>query len=190
MKRPLTRNIIIALLIITGVWQVGQGIYIHAKALLAQELLEHAWTQTLNGKQQVAPWPWADTWPVARLQVPRLNVDLVILAGDSGRTLAFGPGHNFASAAPGEPGNAFLSGHRDTHFRFLKDLQNGDHVIVETAEGKRINYVVNQLSIVNENDVYLPVDTVSAKLSLITCYPIDGIVPGTSQRYIVSAVKI
>ena len=184
------RNIIIATIFIAGVWQVSQGLYIHVKALLAQELLERAWISTLNGKQQVTPWPWADTWPIARLQVPRLNVDLVVLAGDSGRTLAFGPGHNFASAEPGEPGNAFFSGHRDTHFRFLKHLKNGDRVIMETAQGKRISYVVNQLSIVDENDAYLPVDDAHARISLITCYPFDDIVPGPSQRYIVSAVKI
>ena len=182
--------VLTAMFIVTGLWQISQGIYIHAKALLAQELLEQAWTQTLEGKQRVTPWSWADTWPVARLQVPRLNVDLVVLAGDSGRTLAFGPGHNFASASPGEMGNAFVSGHRDTHFRFLKYLHNGDYVFVETAQGQRIRYVVNQMSIVNENEAYLPVDEMSARLSLITCYPFDGIAPGPSQRYVVSAVKI
>lgn len=190
MNAKMKRNFILSLLLVVGVWQISQGFYIHAKAMLAQVLLERAWAQTLDGKQKVAPWPWADTWPIARLQVPRLNVDMIVLAGDSGRTLAFGPGHNFASAMPGETGNAFVSGHRDTHFRFMKYLKNGDQVFVETIQGKQINYIVHDLSVMDENDVYLPVDDTNVRLSLITCYPLDNIIPRPSQRYIVTAVKI
>ena len=118
-----------ALIIIVGLSFIGQSFYIHAKAWLAQILLEQAWNKIQQGETQVKPWPWADTWPVARLQVPSLNIDLFILAGDSARNLAFGPGHNFASAQPGEVGNSIISAHRDTHFSFFK-----------TAERKRYCY--------------------------------------------------
>ena len=56
-----------AALIALGGWQVAGGVWIHAKAVLAQILLERAWQQTRDGGERVRPWPWADTWPVARL---------------------------------------------------------------------------------------------------------------------------
>ena len=85
--------------------QFGQAGYIHAKAWLAQTLISQAWQKTLAGDTQVKPWPWADTWPVARLSVPARGVELYVLAGSQGRSLAFGPGHVFGTAAPGAAGN-------------------------------------------------------------------------------------
>nr|WP_245832002.1 sortase [Solemya velesiana gill symbiont] len=118
-------------LLLFGGWQLSEGIYIEAKAVVAQMLLQQAWQETRQGGSQVIPWPWADTWPVARLKVARLDIDQVVLAGASGRTLAFGPGHLFGSAPPGEEGNSVISGHRDTHFHFLKTLKSGDLIELE-----------------------------------------------------------
>jgi len=94
----------IAVLLLLGVWQAGHGAWIHAKAQLAQYLLQRAWTRTLEGERDARPWPWADTWPVARLRVPAHGVDLIVLDGVSGRTLAFAPGHG--GPLPGMPGTA------------------------------------------------------------------------------------
>src|SRR5215510_8497445 len=77
------------LLLVAGMWQLGGGIYIRAKAILAQILVRDAWERTLGGERRVKPWPWADTWPVARLEVPEQRVDLFVLAGANGRTIAF-----------------------------------------------------------------------------------------------------
>ena len=66
--------------------------------------------------------PGADMRPLARLRQPRLDVTQVVLDGASGRVLAFGPGHVTGSALPGVNGNIVISGHRDTHFRWLRDL--------------------------------------------------------------------
>ena len=181
--------ILIAGLMMAGSWQIGQGLYIHAKALLAQELLERAWEKTRHGEVRAAPWPWADTWPVARLSVPSQNVSLIVLAGDSGRTLAFGPGHNFGSAVLGEKGNSLVSGHRDTHFRFLEYLQQGDRIIVDTPQGQRKMYRVEATIIVDARNVKLISEQQTSRLNLVTCYPFEAIVPGSSQRYIVTAVE-
>ena len=97
-RKRLGYRLLLVGLVIAGSWQVMQGLYIHAKAMLAQELLEYAWKQTQQGESRATPWPWADTWPVARLSVPSQNISLIVLAGDSGRTLAFGPGHNFGAS--------------------------------------------------------------------------------------------
>ena len=107
-------------------WQFGEAAYIHLKAELAQYLLQQSWQQTLQGDRQVKPWPWADMWPVARIKMPKHNVDLIVLAGDSGRTLAFGPGYRFGTGDLGAAGNAMISAHRDTHFEFLQHVEQGD----------------------------------------------------------------
>jgi len=189
-RKRLGYVLLIAALVIAGTWQIGQGLYIHAKALLAQELLERAWVKTQSGEPNATPWPWADTWPVARLSVPSQNISLIVLAGDSGRTLAFGPGHNFGSATLGENGNSFVSGHRDTHFRFLEYLQPGDRVYVDTPQDQRKVYRIEQASIVEAGEAWVENEPQTSRLSLVTCYPFESIVPGGSQRYIVSAVEV
>lgn len=181
---------VVTVMLLTAGWHIGQGIYIHAKAMLAQTLLERAWRRTAHGEAQVKPWPWADTWPVARLSVPALNVSLIVLAGDSGRTLAFGPGHNFGSAIPGAKGNSLISGHRDTHFRFLQDLQPGDAVLIETPQGQRNIYRVETTAIVDAREAWLEHPSHTSHLNLVTCYPFDAIVPGGNQRYLVTAVAV
>ena len=111
----------------------GQGAYIHAKALLAQVLLERAFAATIATGRDDKPWSWADTWPVARIEVKRLDASAIVLAGSSGQALAFGPGHVELTADAGERGVAVYSAHRDTHFRFLKDVRIGDEIAVTRA---------------------------------------------------------
>lgn len=60
-------------LVLIGLWRVSSGAWIYVKAQLAQVLLQRAWAGTLAGQQDVKPWPWADTWPIARLIVPRMS---------------------------------------------------------------------------------------------------------------------
>ena len=92
-------------------------------------------TRPRDPAARVKPWPWADTHPVARLIVPAHRVELLVLAGANGRTLAWGPGHVEGTAAPGDAGNAVVTAHRDTHFAFLRDLVPGDRIVVETPAG-------------------------------------------------------
>jgi sortase A len=112
----------------------GHAAWLPAKAVLAQQLLDQAWDASLADGAPHRPWPWADTHPVARLGAPRLGISQVVLAGDAGRPLAFGPGWAEASAAPGTPGTTIISGHRDTHFRWLEHLRDGDWVSLESAD--------------------------------------------------------
>ena len=189
-----SRRLVLALavgLAAAGAWQVGEGATIHAKAWLAQHLLKAAWarTQETQGeKGPVKPWPWADTHPVARLTVRRLGIERMVLAGASGRTLAFGPAHLDGTAAPGTPGHSVMTGHRDTHFRFLQDLRIGDTVHLETADGTGRDYTVRARRVVDVNDARLVMDTETTMLTLATCYPFDAVVPGGPLRYLVTAV--
>ncbi|MEW8044541.1 MAG: class GN sortase [gamma proteobacterium symbiont of Phacoides pectinatus] len=176
-------------LILLGLSQLGQGFYIEAKAWLAQQLLERAWERARVGEARPLPWPWADTWPVARLRVDRLGIRQVVLAGASGRTLAFGPGHLFASAPPGSAGNSAISGHRDTHFRFLRDQRAGDRIELERRDGARVRYAVYRRGVVHDTDS-APLRRQGAQLTLITCYPFDALSPGGSDRFVVEARRI
>jgi len=170
-----------------ALWQSGQGVYIYAKAELAQVLLRRAWDKTLAGAKQVRPWPWADTWPVARLRAPALGVDLIVLDGVSGRTLAFGPGHVPGTPRPGRAGNTVLSGHRDTHFRFLARLRRGDQLVLDTPDGGRRRYRISGSQVVDRRAVGVLADTEAARLTLVTCYPFDAVLPGGPLRYVVTA---
>ena len=74
-------TLLVLTLVLLGLWQTGSGAWIYVKARLAQVLLQRAWADTLAGQRDVKPWPWADTWPVARLVVPSLGIDQIVLEG-------------------------------------------------------------------------------------------------------------
>lgn len=166
-----------------------QAGWIHAKALLARGLVEAAWQRTLAGAGSQAPWPWADTHPVARLRCRRLGADVLVLAGSSGRTLAFGPGHVVGTAAPGALGNAVVGGHRDTHFAFLQNLEAGDLLEVVTARGATVVYRVEGARILDRRETAVMEDRGDQRLTLVTCYPFDTVVPGGPLRYVVTAAQ-
>ena len=181
------KKILLVVLPLCGFWFMGQGAYIHTKAELAQLLLETAWTKTLNGQKEVKPWPWADTWPVARLSAPQLGISRIVLAGASGASLAFGPGHFFNSAAPGGNGNIIISGHRDTHFAFLQKLKLNDTLLLESTDKHVTVFRIKEFFVIDKRTTpYIPTD-MSNKLMLITCYPFDAITAGGPYRFVVIA---
>jgi sortase A len=182
-------RIAFAIAVLFGGWHLGQAAYIAAKAELAQLLIGQAWQHTLAGERAVKPWPWADTWPVARLQAPDHDVDLFVLAGANGRTIAFGPGHVFGTANPGEAGNSAIGGHRDTHLRFLKDVRVGERLVIERPDGRRISYRVSDARVVDKSAVEVLSQDGADRLTLITCWPFDALRAGGSERYVVEAAR-
>lgn len=164
----------------------AQPAWLQAKAALAQVLLQSAWSESRDSGEAVKPWPWADTHPVARLTVPRLSIDQIVLAGDAGRVLAFGPGWAEASATPGSHGHSVISGHRDNHFAFLRLLNDGDRVLVETTEGQRA-YRVTAQQVVDSREQRIALDG-GDTLTLVTCWPFDAITAGGPMRYVVTAI--
>lgn len=174
------------LLLAGGTMLICDGIWLKAKAVVAQHLLRQAWEETIRTGVAVKPWPWADSWPVARLRVERLGIDHVVLEGDSGEVLAFGPGHLSGSAQPGGRGNCILSGHRDTSFTFLQKLLPGDIVDIEAPDGRTYAFQVTSAHI-RRNDGLFIEQSELPWLTLVTCYPFEAIRPGTDQRYVVFA---
>src|SRR6185503_20332921 len=131
-----------------------------AKAELAQHLLDRAWSDTAasGGGAAVRPWPWADTWPVARLTLPGAGKPLNVLAGASGRNLAFAPALMDGTAAPGTHGVTVIAGHRDTHFRALADLAVGDVFALERPDGASFRYEVVNLDVVDSERTEIRLD--------------------------------
>lgn len=185
MKRRLVQALA-ALLFALGAWQVGEGAWIHGKAALAQALIKRAWAGAQAG-EAMPPWPWADTTPVARLSMPELGIDQIVLAGASGRTLAFGPGHMDGTAAPGAPGLAVISAHRDTHFSFLRDVKSGQIIALTDRSGKRHLYRVTDTRVLDSDRTALDATGDTPRLALTTCYPFDATAPGGPMRYVVFA---
>lgn len=192
MSRRGARLLFLALVLLAaGFGAAASRIYV--KAWLAQRLLHRAWAATQAqgvGGGPVKPWPWADTWPVGRLSVPDRGVDLIVLADASGRSMAFGPGVVAGTAPPGARGHTVLGGHRDTQFRFLKDLTLGARVRLEAADGTRRDYAVTETLVVDAHAVEILWDTGDAQLTLVTCYPFDALVPGGPLRYVVRTVAL
>jgi sortase A len=181
-----------ALAIGIGLVHLGMALFIPAKAVVAQVLLDRAWDRTLAGEPAAKPWPWADTWPVARIDVPRLEKAAVVLEGASGQAMAFGPGYMTNTAEIGGAGTAIVAAHRDTHFAFLKDLKKGDAVRVTLRDGETFTFVVSGTRIVHAAASGIDPDVgegSASTLALVTCYPFDAIGRG-DMRYVVFAEKI
>jgi sortase A len=183
------RFILPLLLALAGLILFGQGAYIHAKARVAQVLLERAFEKTIATGHETKPWSWADTWPVARIEVKRLHASTIVLAGSSGQALAFGPGHVERTPDAGERGVAVYSAHRDTHFAFLKNVVAGDEINVTRSDGKQFHYRVDATSVVRFDTSGIDPLADGYQLVLSTCWPFDALTQGP-ERYLVHATMI
>ena len=177
-------------LALLGAWQVAAGGWIHAKALLAQHLIAHAWAGAREGGPARRPWPGADMRPIARMTVRGRGVELFVLDSASPRALAFGPAHVGGTAAPGAWGNTVIVAHRDTHFAFLRNVALDDEIDLEGVRGAPARYRVREMSIVDQGESRVLDSADAAQLTLITCYPFDAVRPGTRLRYVVVADRI
>lgn len=164
----------------------ARGLWVPAKAALGQALLERAWHRLEAGDPDPRPWPWADTRPVARLELPRRGMELVVLEGASGQALAWGPGWVATSAPPGSAGHVVLAGHRDTSFRVLEHLEMGEPVVLESPVGPRV-YRVVESRVVHLRDTSVLAPSGSPRLTLITCWPFDALSAGGPWRWVVVA---
>ena len=176
---PLTAAFFSLYFLLTAAW-------IPLKAELAQWLIERSWQESLSSGAQEPPWPWADTHAAAALHVPQLDVRLVVLQGNSGRNLAFGPVFLDGTSAGQD---LVISGHRDTHFGFLKSLERGDRIRLERKNSMQW-YEVRDTEIVDSRQRQLVIEPGVNRLSLVTCYPFDSPLAGGPLRYVVTAVPV
>lgn len=136
----------------------------------------------INGELMTLP-KFGDEF--ANLTIPSVNLETSILQGEGSSQLRQGVGHYVGSLLPGEGGNMVLSGHRETAFYPLRDVQIGDQVFVETDYG-RYEYQISEIYITTPDDITPTMPTESEKLTMYTCYPFVkwGAAP---ERYVVVA---
>ncbi len=171
--------------LVTATFFLLDAIWIPVKAQVAQLLLEDAWQRTLAGEENAKPWPWADTSPVGLLEIPEKGIRQIVLSGTSGRNLAFGPTLLTSLSQK----DLIISGHRDTHFSFLENLQQGETIRLTSIEGTR-EFTVNWLEVIDSQNLQMVFEPGKPRLTLVTCYPFDAVSAGGSLRYIVTAVPV
>jgi sortase A len=169
-----------------GLWLVGAGAIIPVKARLAQLLLDRAFAASLASHRPARAWPWADAWPVARIRVPRLGIEEIVLSGGSGEAMAFGPTLLPGAGRLGERGTAVFAAHRDTHFRFLGALRAGDLIEVQETSGRILRYRAGPGRVVRYDRFGVDRDAASPAIALVTCWPIGATGHGP-WRYVVTA---
>jgi sortase A len=184
-------RLFVVLTLLAGVSLSTRAAYLHAKAELASVLIHRAWEARVTRGESRPPWPWADTHPVARLQIPRLGYDEIVLEGASPRTLAFGPARLLSGADFGQAGNVVLAGHRTSWFRPLEAIRLGDAIQLQwldrrSHQVRQRTYVVNKIDIVVPEDVTLLAPTASDSLTLVTCYPFNHS-PHSPERFVIRA---
>jgi sortase A len=182
-------KLLLVALCLAGLARVSIGAIVPIKAIAAQILLERAFDRSLAFHSPQKPWPWADMAPIARIHVPRLGIDRIVLDTGSGQAMAFGPALLPGAARIGAPGTTVIAAHRDTHFRFLHYLRPGDVIEVETLDGINRRYRITNASVMRWNQFAVPSSSGENQLALSTCYPFDAIRHGP-LRFVVWAVPI
>jgi sortase A len=129
--------------------------------------------------------PWRDPAAIGRLEIPRLDVRVVIREGIGEATLRRAVGHVPGTALPGEIGNFVVAGHRDTYFRPLRAIEEGDEVVVRTAR-EVFRYEVTSLMVVAPDHSSVLREGSEAVCTLVTCFPFDY-VGAAPRRWIVRA---
>ena len=151
------------------------SLVIPLKAFAGQKLLAASWEKTLATGEPQVPWPWADFKMGARLSFPRVGRELFTLDQASGEAMAWGPGEVVGTAPLGAPGLAAVAGHRDSHFRFLEQLQEGDVVLVELPDGSSQSYEIKRGDVVDSREWEIPqITSGPSSILLVTCWPFGG----------------
>lgn len=176
----------ISLVAIAGLMLVGKGFYLKTKAEVSQVLLKRSFEAHLHGATNVKPWPWADFSTEAEITAPRIGQTAIVLSGASGEALAFGPARLANTPAPGELGTSVIAAHRDTHFRWLKDVRPGDLLVITRKDGTNLTFRAGPGRIARWDESGINADAPGRNLALATCWPFDATEQGP-LRYIVQA---
>src|SRR5690242_1965432 len=125
---------------------------------------------------------------IGRIEIPRLGLSVVVVEGIGKTTLRRAVGHIPGTALPGQPGNVGISGHRDTFFRPLRNIQQNDVITLTTLLGE-YRYRVVSIKVVGPSDVAVLDPSGNEILTLVTCYPFY-FVGAAPERYIVRAERV
>ena len=168
-----------------GLLVLTKPTYYYMKGICAQLMLERAWDLTKRTGHSSKAWSWADTLPVAKLEIPSIKLSQIVLDGEVNEALAFGPALIESSL---ESKNKVIAGHRDSFFKNLGSLKEGDIVELELLESN-IKYRVTSTSITEPEDVRWLDSRSGESITLITCYPFNYI-GDAPLRFIVTGAKL
>ena len=171
---------------ILGCLALGYCAYLWGRAQFDQVQGSWALDRLSQGFEPAAP-PVSEGSLVGRIQIPNVELSAMVFEGTSEDTLARGVGHLTNSSLPGKGGNLVLAGHRDTFFRKLQGIRQGDTVTVVAPDGE-FHYVVESTAIVAPDATEVLRPGKGATLTLITCYPFRYI-GNAPQRFVVRARK-
>ncbi len=178
---------------------IGSLLCLHAswlpmKGWLAERLIAYSWHQSISFQHKVKPWPWADTYPIAKISFERLNKQMVVLNGGDPTTLAFSAGAvaPFNQASGTQP--FVVAGHRDSHFSFLNEVLMNDIISLADKHGQNQLYQVEAIDIVDASTGELSIWAEDSPLILITCYPFNALGSDSqtqkNERYIITAKRL
>jgi sortase A len=187
-RRDSIRRGLVALFVLAGVIQLGivglarwrsHELEREARAAMHGNALSPGAIARARGAREDA----AEHHRIGHLEIARLGLDVPVVEGVDGRSLVGGVGHVPNSAFPGEPDNLALAGHRDTHFASLRDVEPGDRIRIDTADGV-FYYRIDTTFIVPPTRGDLVQATGRPTITLVTCYPFQWIGPAP-RRFIV-----
>ena len=189
MKRQLGRRVLSPLLFIVGAVLLVYVMSAYIGMYRDQKSLEEEWNRQAaaerSGEEHATPASQNSIGKLTRVVIPRISLDAVVVEGVTRKQLLKGPGHMTETSTPGEAGNAVITGHRDTFFRHIYELEKGDDILIR-RHGQVYRYQVTGKKIVMPEDVYVLHQTPDAQLTLITCYPTYYIGPAPKRLVVFS----
>lgn len=176
-------------LAVLGLGLFGNGLYISGKAIIAQKMMDRAWTKTAVSGDIHLPWSWMDAYPVAKLTLGGNKRSHIVLNTDSGQALAFGP----AVVSGTEHSDMLaIAAHKNTQFQNLKHLVAGETITLERAKGEVLTYHITHSEILDSREDGVSIEhnaKTPSRLALITCYPFDAVSFNGPMRYVVYAER-
>ena len=184
-----------SILLVGGVLALAYAAFVIADAHTYQSIQQSKFesemqsaSQSPSPNQNYAPHPVIDGSPIGEMEVPSLGLKAIFVQGDSPRILRRAVGHISNTALPGESGNVVLTGHRDTFFRPLRNIQQGDAITLKTFHGD-FQYRVESTAIVPPSDMQVLQPSSERTLTLITCFPFYY-VGAAPNRFVVRARQV
>lgn len=144
--------------------------------------------RALSARQQENALRATTTGLIGRIEVPRLGLAVIVIEGSDQAVLRRAAGHVPGTALPGQPGNIAITGHRDTFFRPLRNISQGDLIRITTPKSQ-FSYRVTSISVVGADDARVLGAHGNEELTLITCFPFSFVGPAP-RRFVVRAERV
>lgn len=175
------------LLFIGGSLALGFCAFVYFNAAIYQAREDRDLERTLRLAAPPVPHA-AEVFQASRLEIPRIDLSVMVLEGVQSGILRKGAGHIPGTAFPNEAGNVGIAAHRDSFFRKLRNIRANDQITLTTLQGS-YQYAVDWTRVVEPTDISVLSPSNDRILTLVTCYPFYYVGPAP-QRFIVRAHRV